>query len=85
MVRQLSARNTITLPAKVLKEIGSKPGDFFEIEHDGTCIILVPKAIEDKLTDLEWEKLGKLSKEKGKVYTNAKDAKEHLKGLINEI
>ncbi len=85
MVRQLSQRNTITLPSKVLKEIGSKPGDFFEIKHDGTCIILVPKAIVDKFTALEWDKLGKLSKEKGKLYKSAKDAKGHLRDLVNEI
>lgn len=85
MIRQLSQRNTITIPQKVLKEIGSKPGDLFEIENDGTRIILIPKTIEDKFTELEWKKLGKIAKEKGKLYKNAEDAKKHIKDLINEV
>jgi bifunctional DNA-binding transcriptional regulator/antitoxin component of YhaV-PrlF toxin-antitoxin module len=85
MVRQLSQRNTITIPPKVLEEIGSKPGDFFEIENDGTRIILIPKTIEDKFTELEWKKLGRIVKEKGKLYKNAEDARGHMKDLINEV
>ncbi len=75
MVRQLSQRNTITIPSKVLKQTDSKPGDLFEIENDGNRIILIPKLVEDKFTESEWEKLGKISKEKGKIYKNAEDAK----------
>jgi AbrB family looped-hinge helix DNA binding protein len=85
MVRQLSQRNTITIPSKVLKQIGSKPGDLFEIENDGTRIILVPKLIEDKFTELEWEKLAKILKEEGKTYKKAEDAKKHLKDMLNEL
>jgi len=85
MVRQLSRRNTITIPPKVLKQIGSKPGDFFEIENDGTRIILIPKLIEDRFTEQEWEKLSELAKAKGKLYKKAEDAKTHLKDLMNEV
>jgi len=85
MVRQLSQRNTITIPSKILEQIGSKPGDLFEIENDGTRIILIPKLIEDKFTELEWEKLGKIAKEKGKLYKKAEDAIGHLKDLKNGL
>jgi bifunctional DNA-binding transcriptional regulator/antitoxin component of YhaV-PrlF toxin-antitoxin module len=85
MVRQLSQRKTITIPSDVLKKTGSNPGDFFEILSDGQKIILIPKLIEDKFDDIEWEKLKKLANEKGFVYNEAKDALNHLKGLRNEV
>jgi bifunctional DNA-binding transcriptional regulator/antitoxin component of YhaV-PrlF toxin-antitoxin module len=81
LVRQLSQRKTITIPSKILEQIGSKPGDLFEITNDGYRIILVPKLIEDKFTELEWEKLGQIVKEKGTVYKKAEDAKSHLRNL----
>jgi bifunctional DNA-binding transcriptional regulator/antitoxin component of YhaV-PrlF toxin-antitoxin module len=85
LVRQLSQRKTITIPSEVLKKTGSNPGDFFEISSDGQKIILVPKLIEDKFDEREWEKLKKSANEKGSVYDVAKDALTHLKGLKNEV
>jgi bifunctional DNA-binding transcriptional regulator/antitoxin component of YhaV-PrlF toxin-antitoxin module len=81
LVRQLSQRKTITIPAEVLERTGSKPGDFFEITEDGYRIILVPKVIEDKFTEEEWEKINLLAREKGEAYDKAVDAKQHLKDL----
>jgi bifunctional DNA-binding transcriptional regulator/antitoxin component of YhaV-PrlF toxin-antitoxin module len=85
MVRQLSQRKTITIPSDVLKKTGSNPGDFFEISSDGQKIILIPKMVEDKFDEKEWEKLKKLANEKGPIYNEAKDALNHLKGLRNEV
>ncbi|MFZ3062639.1 MAG: AbrB/MazE/SpoVT family DNA-binding domain-containing protein [Actinomycetota bacterium] len=82
MVRQLSKRKTITIPVEILKHVGAEPGDLFEISDDGHRIILVPKIVEDKFTEEEWEKLERLAKEKGKVYRSAPKAKEHLKRLM---
>jgi len=81
LVRQLSQRKTITIPTEVLERTGSKPGDFFEITEDGYRIILVPKVIEDKFTEEEWEKINLLAREKGEAYDKAVDAKQHLKDL----
>ena len=81
VVRQLTERHTITLPMRVLKHVGAKPGDLLEINDDGRQIILRPKVCEDLFSDEEWEKLGKLSKRHGKVYKTAKEAKEHLRRL----
>ncbi|MEW6189667.1 MAG: AbrB/MazE/SpoVT family DNA-binding domain-containing protein [Actinomycetota bacterium] len=81
MVRRLSERNTITIPKDILKRIGLKPGDYFEITDDGNRIILTPKIVEDKFTDEEWEKLEKLARERGRVYKTATEAKKHLEGL----
>jgi AbrB family looped-hinge helix DNA binding protein len=85
LVRQLSQRNTITIPAEILEQIGSKPGDLFEITNDGYRIILIPKVIEDKFTEQEWKKLNQIAKAKGTVYREAEGAKSHLKDLINEV
>jgi len=85
LVRQLSQRKTITIPSEVLKKTGSNPGDFFEISSDGQKIILVPKLIEDKFNEQEWEKLKKIADEQGTVYGEAKEALAHLKGLKNEV
>ena len=85
MVRQLSQRKTITIPSEILEHIGSKPGDLFEIADDGYRIILIPKVIEDKFTEQEWEKLNQIAREKGSVYNAAEDAKSHLKDLASEV
>jgi bifunctional DNA-binding transcriptional regulator/antitoxin component of YhaV-PrlF toxin-antitoxin module len=77
----LSQRKTITIPTEILEHIGSKPGDFFEITDDGYRIILIPKVIEDRFTEEEWEKLNRLARDKGKVYESAANAKEHLRSL----
>lgn len=85
LFRQLSQRKTITIPSEILEKTGSNPGDLFEITNDGYRIILIPKVIEDKFTEQEWEKLSQIAKEKGTVYKESEDAKKHLKDLVNEI
>jgi len=85
LVRQLSQSKTITIPSKVLEHIGSKPGDLFEITDDRYRIILIPKVIEDRFTEQEWEKLNQIVKEKRAVYKEAEGAKSHLKGLASEV
>jgi len=57
----------------------------FEIPNDGYRIILIPKVIENKFTELEWEKLSQMAKEKGAVYGEAIDAKNNLKDLTDEV
>ena len=81
----VKSKKTITIPSEVLEQVGSKPGDLFEITNDGYRIILIPKVIEDKFTEQEWEKLNQISKEKGTVYKGTIDAKSHLKDLIDEV
>ncbi|MBM3705654.1 MAG: AbrB/MazE/SpoVT family DNA-binding domain-containing protein [Actinobacteria bacterium] len=81
MVRQLSNRNTITIPSEILKHIDAQTGDLFEITDDGYRIILIPKIVEDKFTKEEWEKLEILASDKGKQYSSTTDVKNHLKGL----
>jgi bifunctional DNA-binding transcriptional regulator/antitoxin component of YhaV-PrlF toxin-antitoxin module len=81
LVRQLSQRKTITIPTEILERIGSKPGDFFEITEDGYRIVLIPKVVEDRFAEEEWDKIRLLAMEKGKVYGKDLDAKQHLKDL----
>jgi len=81
MVRRLTERNTITIPKEILKNIGSKPGDYFEITDDGHRIILIPKTVDDRFSEEEWKKLERIAEEKGKTYKSAAEAKKHLEGL----
>jgi len=81
MIRQLTKRKTITIPSDVLKHVGSKPGDLFEIGDDGSRIILTPKVVGDRFTKKEWSKLETLVRERGKIYRSGARAKDHLKKL----
>lgn len=81
MIRQLTKRKTITIPAEILKRVGSRPGDLFEITDDGEKIILTPKVVGDKFTEDEWSKLENLVREKGRMYRSGARAKDHLKRL----
>ena len=81
MVRPIRERNTITLPQKILKEIGVAPGDFLDITLEGNRIVLTPQRLEDPFSEEEWEKLEKLAKGKAKRYTSTRDALNHLKKL----
>lgn len=81
MVRQITARNTITLPKEILERVGVGSGDFLEIIEDGRKIILTPKVLESPFSDEEWEKLELLVKEEGTIHSNAEDAKAHLRRL----
>jgi len=90
MLRQISKKRQITLPPEVLKDTGSKPGDYLEVLSEKGKIILIPKTVEDKfLTDEEWDKLDKLVKKQrrqGKytLYTNAEEAKKHSRKLMKQ-
>lgn len=81
MVRQLKPRNTITIPKPILEHVHVKPGDYFEIEDDGHRIILIPKVFDDPFTDDEWEKIGKLANQKGKVYSSGKSFLRSLRKI----
>ena len=83
MVRQLTERNTITIPKAALKIVHAKPGDFFEITGETHRIVLTPKVLEDPFTDEEWVKLRKLAKQPGTRYLSAREAKRHLDRLIH--
>ena len=39
----ISSKNQITLPARLLREIGLKPGDQLAVEQDGLRLILHPR------------------------------------------
>ena len=81
MVKRLSERHTITIPIEILRHIGSKAGDYFEITDDGHRIILIPKTVEDRFSETEWTKLGRIAERKGKLYRTAAGAKKHLEEL----
>lgn len=89
MLRQISKKRQITLPPEVLKDTGSKPGDYLEILSEKGKIILIPKTVEDKfLTDEEWDKLDELVKKQRRQgeytrFTDPEEAKKYARKLMN--
>ena len=78
MLRQLKVRNTITIPQPVLEHVHAKAGDYFEIQDDGHRIYLVPKVMDERFSDEEWDKIEKLANEKGKQFKTGKSALHYL-------
>jgi AbrB family looped-hinge helix DNA binding protein len=81
MLKQLSVRGTITIPKKILTDVGAGAGDYLEITDDGKRIILTPRVIEERYSDEEWRNLESLAKKRGKVFAKGSEAKEHIKRL----
>ena len=81
MVRPIRERNTITLPQKILDQIGAAPGDFLDIQLDGNRIVLTPQRLEDPFSEDDWEKLHALAAGKGKRYHTTREARAHIKKL----
>ena len=48
ILRQIGKRNQLTIPAKLLRASGVRPGDYVELANDHDKIIILPKLIEDK-------------------------------------
>jgi bifunctional DNA-binding transcriptional regulator/antitoxin component of YhaV-PrlF toxin-antitoxin module len=69
----------VSIPEKVIKDVGLKPGNFVEVTDDGYHIILTP--VEEEFTDEEWKKIMSLKKEKGKTFKSSKALMKHLKAL----
>ena len=79
MVEKLKGNNTLTIPKTILKHVGLKAGDYVEVTDDGYKIVIMPKIKEEDFTDEEWEKLEKLSREKGgKTFKTGKTLLRHL-------
>lgn len=77
VIRQILARNQVTIPARILSEHSLRPGDYVEITGSNGYIILKPARIGgDELSDEDWKRLDRLVKrqEKKEEYTGYRDA-----------
>ena len=87
ILRQVSSRNQVTLPPRVLRRANIRPGDYVDIAGEEDKIVLRPQTIMDKdLTAEEWDKLerlveGQLASKNYREYGSVEQAKRHLKKL----
>lgn len=88
MIRQLKARNQITLPPKVLDAVGAEAGDLFTVTVAEGKIVLIPARLEHKrTTTAEWKALKDLvdtEEARGAFteYPTARTAKHHLRRIL---
>ena len=87
MHRQLNERRQITLPPKLLKEIGAHPGQYFEIQKEGRRLVLILSSVENaekKEADYDWKALDRLvhrERKKAKSFHQAHEAIDCLKKI----
>lgn len=87
LLRKLNDRNQITIPARILRDIGIGRGDFIEIDSKGHLILLRPKVVEDRFSESEWRLLEALvkrqiKKRQYKDYKHPEGARSHFEKLI---
>lgn len=84
MLRQVSERNQVTIPARILRDAGVRPGDYLEVVEDGGAIVLNPTAIgDDTLSRDDWDALDRLVRRETAAkqfteYADVRTARKHL-------
>ena len=80
---KITSKGQVTIPNRIRKLLHLKQGEAvgFSLTKDG--IVLVPCQITAKspYTPKEWEKIGKLTSEKGKTFASVDGAKNFIKSL----
>ena len=80
---KMTSKGQVTIPNRVRKLLHLHKGSSvaFGVSKDG--IFLVPCEVTTKspYSPKEWEKIEKLTAEKGKAFSNESAAKKHLAGL----
>jgi bifunctional DNA-binding transcriptional regulator/antitoxin component of YhaV-PrlF toxin-antitoxin module len=79
----VSSRGQITIPQDVRDIMHIRRGMVVGFEPTRKGVLMVAMKVEPKYpyTEEEWQKIERLSKEKGKVYHTAEDAKKHVASL----
>ena len=80
---KMTSKGQVTIPNRIRKILHLKEGEAvgFSVTKEG--IVLVPCQVTAKspYTAKEWQKIEKLTLEKGKTFTSVKSAKDYLKSL----
>ena len=80
---KITSKGQVTIPNRIRKLLHLKEGEAvgFSLTKDG--IVLVPCQITARspYTPKEWAKIERLASEKGKTFSSAESAKNHLKSL----
>jgi len=80
---KVTTKGQITIPNSIRKLLKIKEGTSvgFGVSKEGVLLIPCEVTAKSPYTSKEWDKIEKLASEKGRVYTSAEAAKEHIKTL----
>lgn len=78
MIVELKAKSQLTIPNAIVKSMGLKQGDFFEISEEKGRIILTPVALYPKEYVAHLEAEAKTAKKRGKEYASVSAMMEDL-------
>ena len=80
---KITSKGQVTIPNEVRKILHLKKGATIAFGIDKNGVILMPckVTVKSPYTPKEWEKIEKLASAKGKVYSSAKHAKDHIDSL----
>ena len=82
-VSHVTSKGQTTIPRAIRTLLGLKEGSeiAFKPAHGGFMLLRVTTTIQeaDPYTPVEWEKIKKLSSEKGKTFKSAKTLLKHLR------
>ncbi len=79
----ISSRGQVTIPRDIRDLMHVGEGSVLGFEPAKRGVIMMPMNVEpkDPYTEEEWKRIEKLSKNKGKTYDNADEAKKHIADL----
>jgi AbrB family looped-hinge helix DNA binding protein len=86
VLRQISRRNQLTLPAEVLSALGLRAGDWVEVSAEGTALVVRPKLVEDPCTQEDLRAFDRLVRRQRKAgryreFSSAGGALRHVRSL----
>lgn len=79
----ISSRGQLTVPQDIRTLMHIRKGSVVGFEPTRSGILMKPMKVEpqDPYTEEQWLKIEKLSKNKGKIYKTAEEAKNHIADL----
>ncbi|MFA4991444.1 MAG: AbrB/MazE/SpoVT family DNA-binding domain-containing protein [Candidatus Omnitrophota bacterium] len=80
---KITSKGQVTIPNQVRKILHLEEGStvIFGLGKDGIMLLPCKVVPESPYTPKEWEKIGRIVAEKGKIYKTAKEAKKHIEVL----
>ncbi|MBW1983015.1 MAG: AbrB/MazE/SpoVT family DNA-binding domain-containing protein [Deltaproteobacteria bacterium] len=85
MLRKITRSGQVSIPKRILNHFQLQEGDYVDIEHNESSIVIKPVTIEE-LSPRDYEKLAaklaKVEKEKGLHFPDSRSAREHLHNMM---
>lgn len=80
---KITSKGQVTIPNRIRRLLHLKEGESvgFSLAKEGIMLVPCQITARSPYTPKEWEKIEKLASVKGKIFTSADSAKEHLKSL----